>query len=330
MLALICRALLIFQAGAVTYVAGQFSSAKSYEDWWAYKESLHGTFVPGPAFWGLVNSAWNLCTIGKRQSPIDINTSEIVFDPFLPPLRLSLLKRKVSGTLFNTGRHVSFRPDQHHPVNVSGGPLLYNHRLEEVRLHFGSEDGIGSEHLVNKKPSAAEVQLIHFNEELYSNISEASRNPNGLAIISFLVNVANNSNPFLNRMLNRESTTRISFKHEANILHDLSIEELYPENFGFLTYQGSMTVPPCYETVTWIIIDRPLNITSMQVHSLRLLSQSQPSEIFHSMSDNFRPVQPLFHRGLRGNIDFRKAGRKCKGANFKLHVDIQTPSKTAT
>ncbi|KAJ1131242.1 hypothetical protein NDU88_009581 [Pleurodeles waltl] len=237
---------------------------------------------------------------------------------------------QVSGTLFNTGRHVSFRPDQHHPVNVSGGPLLYNHRLEEVRLHFGSEDGLGSEHLVNKKPSAAEVQLIHFNEELYSNISEASRNPNGLAIISFLVNVANNSNPFLNRLLNRETITRISFKHEANILHDLSIEDLYPENFGFLTYQGSMTVPPCYETVTWIIIDRPLNITSMQVHSLRLLSQSQPSEIFHSMSDNFRPVQPLFHRGLRGNIDFRKAGRKCKGANFKLHVDIQTPLKTST
>ncbi|MEE6518551.1 hypothetical protein FKM82_029623 [Ascaphus truei] len=57
------------------------------------------------------------------------------------------------------------------------------------------------------------------------------------------------------------------------------------------------------------------------MHSLRLLSQNQPSQIFQSMSDNFRPVQPLFHRGLRGNLDFRKLGRKCKGANYKLHVD---------
>ncbi|CAH2319340.1 carbonic anhydrase-related 11, partial [Pelobates cultripes] len=59
------------------------------------------------------------------------------------------------------------------------------------------------------------------------------------------------------------------------------------------------------------------------MHSLRLLSQNQPSQIFQSMSDNFRPVQPLFHRGLRGNIDFRKPGRKCKGANYKLYTPPQ-------
>ncbi|XP_073458795.1 carbonic anhydrase-related protein 10-like [Lithobates pipiens] len=323
----IWRSVLILQASTAIYTAAQFSPAKTYEEWWAYKEAVQGSFVPGPAFWGLVNSAWNLCTIGKRQSPININTSQIIFDPFLPPLRLTMEGKKVSGTMLNTGRHVIFRLDKHNPVNISGGPLLYNHRLEEIMMHFGSENGIGSEHLMNKESAAGEVQLIHYNQDLYSNVSEASRNPNGLAIISLLVNVADNSNPFLNRMLNRETITRISFRNEVNFIQDLSIEELYPESFGFLTYQGSMTIPPCYETVTWIIIDRPLNITSMQMHSLRLLSQNQPSQIFQSMSDNFRPVQPLFHRGLRGNLDFRKPGRKCKGANYKLHVDRFMSSK---
>ncbi|PIN94272.1 hypothetical protein AB205_0213700, partial [Aquarana catesbeiana] len=110
-----------------------------------------------PAFWGLVNSAWNLCTIGKRQSPININTSQIIFDPFLPPLRLTMEGKKVSGTMLNTGRHVIFRLDKHNPVNISGGPLLYNHRLEEIMMHFGSENGIGSEHLMNKESAAGEV-----------------------------------------------------------------------------------------------------------------------------------------------------------------------------
>ncbi|XP_053547005.1 carbonic anhydrase-related protein 10-like, partial [Bombina bombina] len=307
--------------------SAQFSPAKTYEEWWAYKEAVQGSFVPGPAFWGLVNSAWNLCTIGKRQSPIDINTSQIIFDPFLPPLRLTMNDDKISGTMHNTGRHVSLRIDKHQAVNISGGPLLYNHRLDEVMFHFGSKNENGSEHLMNKKAAAGEVQLIHYNQELYNNISEASRNPNGLAIISFFVNVTDNSNPFLNRMLNRETITRISYRNEAISLQDLSIEELYPETFGFLTYQGSMTIPPCYETVTWIIIDRPLNITSVQMHSLRLLSQNHQSQIFQSMSDNFRPVQPLFHRGLRGNLDFRKPGRLCKGANYKLHVDRPTSSQ---
>jgi len=43
--------------------------------------------------------------------------------------------------MYNTGRHVSLRLDKEHLVNISGGPMTYSHRLEEIRLHFGSEDG---------------------------------------------------------------------------------------------------------------------------------------------------------------------------------------------
>lgn len=49
---------------------------------------LHTSFAV-PSFWGLVNSAWNLCSVGKRQSPVNIETSHMVFDPYLAPLRLS-------------------------------------------------------------------------------------------------------------------------------------------------------------------------------------------------------------------------------------------------
>ncbi|KAK9397534.1 carbonic anhydrase-related protein 11 [Crotalus adamanteus] len=345
--------LLLLLVLRATCMAVQFVPAKTYEDWWAYKETLHGSFVPGPPFWGLVNSAWSLCAIGKRQSPVDVNTSQMIFDPFLPPLRLSIGGKKISGTMYNTGRHVSFRPDPVQLVNVSGGPLPYSHRLQEIRLHFGSEDGFGSEHRIDGDSFSAEVQLIHYNQELYPNISEASRNPNGLAVISIFANVSAllllqggirwgkgrwefrqqgtipwmdfhlqigpNPNSFLTRLLNRETITRISYKNDAYLLHDLSLEDLYPETFGFITYQGSMSTPPCYETVTWILIDRPINITSVQIHSLRLLSQNLPSQIFRSMSDNSRPLQPLLHRSLRGNRDPRRPTKRCKGASYRLH-----------
>ncbi|CAG05969.1 unnamed protein product, partial [Tetraodon nigroviridis] len=48
-----------------------------------------------PSFWGLVHSAWNLCAIGKRQSPINIETSHMIFDPYLTPLKLNTGGRKV-------------------------------------------------------------------------------------------------------------------------------------------------------------------------------------------------------------------------------------------
>lgn len=36
----------------------------------------------------------------------------------------------------------------------------------------------------------SQVQLIHFNQDLYGNLSAASRGPNGLAILSLFVNVS--------------------------------------------------------------------------------------------------------------------------------------------
>ncbi|MXQ94606.1 hypothetical protein E5288_WYG010051 [Bos mutus] len=267
---------------------------------------------------------------------------------------------KVSGTMYNTGRHVSLRLDKEHLVNISGGPMTYSHRLEEIRLHFGSEDSQGSEHLLNGQAFSGEcdffdakegtvnildifssdivsypaqtccdpmyiaaifmiavvvvtevVQLIHYNHELYTNVTEAAKSPNGLVVVSIFIKVSDSSNPFLNRMLNRDTITRITYKNDAYLLQGLNIEELYPETSSFITYDGSMTIPPCYETANWIIMNKPVYITRMQMHSLRLLSQNQPSQIFLSMSDNFRPVQSLNNRCIRTNINFSLQGKDC-------------------
>ncbi|KAI4566059.1 hypothetical protein MJG53_014736 [Ovis ammon polii x Ovis aries] len=155
------------------------------------------------------------------------------------------------------------------------------------------------------------VQLIHYNHELYTNVTEAAKSPNGLVVVSIFIKVSDSSNSFLNRMLNRDTITRITYKNDAYLLQGLNIEELYPETSSFITYDGSMTIPPCYETANWIIMNKPVYITRMQMHSLRLLSQNQPSQIFLSMSDNFRPVQSLNNRCIRTNINFSLQGKDC-------------------
>lgn len=74
-----------------------------YVFWLKYHDSLFWLCVFSPltvpSFWGLVNSAWNLCSVGKRQSPVNIETSHMIFDPFLTPLRLNTGGRKVSRIL---------------------------------------------------------------------------------------------------------------------------------------------------------------------------------------------------------------------------------------
>ncbi|KAJ4938929.1 hypothetical protein JOQ06_028395 [Pogonophryne albipinna] len=98
---------------------------------------------------------------------------------------------------------------------------------------------------------------------------------------------------------------------DAYLLTSLNIEEIYPETSSFITYDGSMTTPPCFETVTWLLMNKPVYLTRMQMHSLRLLSQNQPSQIFLSMSDNVRPVQELNNRCIRTNINFSMQGKDC-------------------
>lgn len=67
---------------------------------------------------------------------------------------------------------------------------------------------------------------------------------------------------------------------------------------------------------SWALVSHP---SVLQIHSLRLLSQNLPSQIFRSMSDNSRPLQPLLHRSLRGNRDPRRPTKRCKGASYRLH-----------
>uniref|UniRef100_A0A3Q1CPV9 Alpha-carbonic anhydrase domain-containing protein n=1 Tax=Amphiprion ocellaris TaxID=80972 RepID=A0A3Q1CPV9_AMPOC len=279
---IIWEILIILQANFIVCISAQPNPPKIHEGWWAYKEVVQGSFVPVPSFWGLVNSAWNLCSVGKRQSPVNIETSHMIFDPFLTPIKLNTGGRKVGGTMYNTGRHVSLRLDKEHLVNISGGPMTYSHRLEEIRLHFGSEDGQGSEHLLNGQAFSGEVQLIHYNHELYTNYTEAAKSPNGLVIVSIFMKIAETSNSFLNRMLNRDTITRITYKSKFPT-------EKYPS-----TPEKSGS---CFH--------------SALMHSLRLLSQNQPSQIFLSMSDNVRPVQPLNNRCIRTNINFSMQGKDC-------------------
>lgn len=45
----------------------------------------------------------------------------------------------------------------------------------------------------------------------------------------------------------------------------LSVRGLLPETDYYMTYDGSTTMPACHETVTWLILNKPIYITKQQV-----------------------------------------------------------------
>lgn len=49
------------------------------------------------------------------------------------------------------------------------------------------------------------------------------------------------------------------------LVNKLSVRGLLPDTDYYMTYDGSTTAPACYETVTWIIVNKPIYITKQQV-----------------------------------------------------------------
>lgn len=61
---------------------------------------------------------------------------------------------------------------------------------------------------------------------------------------------------------------RIRFGDDEVPVRRLLVQGLLPETDHYMTYEGSTTAPGCHETVTWIVLNKPIYITKQQVINL--------------------------------------------------------------
>ncbi|CAG9762234.1 unnamed protein product [Ceutorhynchus assimilis] len=258
-----------------------------YEQLKAIKGDVVAELSRSPAFWGLINPEWSLCNKGRRQSPVNLEPNKLLFDPNLRELHID--KHRVSGNILNTGHSVIFtvHNDTHSHINVSGGPLSYRYQFQEIHIHYGLHDQFGSEHSINGYAFPAELGDL--------------------------------SNPEL-RILT-DQLDKIRYGGDEVEIKRLSVRGLLPQTEYYMTYDGSTTMPACYETVTWLILNKPIYITKQQMHGLRRLMQGDAKHPKAPLGNNFRPPQPLHHRPVRTNIDFNV---KQKAAQQNQKVEIST------
>ncbi|XP_028968659.1 carbonic anhydrase-related protein 10 [Galendromus occidentalis] len=289
-------------------------SLANWNDWWTYEG------ISGPDFWGRLNPGlWGLCSMGRRQSPINIEPQHLLFDPNLQPLRIET--GRVGGVCLNTGQGVVFRVNENSfaedsnqtsssSVHIAGGPLAYSYRIYEIQLHFGRSDRGGSEHLLAGTAFPAEIQIYGYNSDLYADASQARARAHGITAVAVFVRIIQNAsaadagtstNTELDALTS--SLQYILHKGDSVSLRSLSVSDLIPPKSSMITYDGSLTSPGCEETVNWIILNKPLYITQDQLGQMRKLKQGESSTPMAPLGDNFRPVQPLYRRVVRTNID---------------------------
>ncbi|XP_046362857.1 putative carbonic anhydrase-like protein 1 [Haliotis rufescens] len=271
--------------------------------WWSYEG------LSGPDYWGILNPDWTMCKSGHQQSPINIEPSRLLYDPNLKHLKIDFTS--VKGLLVNTGHDISLHitSEGYNSINMSVGPLSYNYTVSEIKFHFGTSDNTGSEHRIASISFPVEMHIVAYNSDLYSNISEAVRGNKGLAILAVFMEIGKEPNKAF--VLITKELRGLHFKGKRAKVHHLALEQLLPKTEHYMTYDGSLTHPGCQETVTWIILNKPIYISKEQLSSLRVLYNGRENLEDLPMEVNARPLMPLNHRVVRTNINFKKRSRKC-------------------
>uniref|UniRef100_A0A2I3RZR1 Carbonic anhydrase n=1 Tax=Pan troglodytes TaxID=9598 RepID=A0A2I3RZR1_PANTR len=249
----------------------------------------------GPEQWSKLYPIAN----GNNQSPVDIKTSETKHDTSLKPISVSY-NPATAKEIINVGHsfHVNFEDNDNRSV-LKGGPFSDSYRLFQFHFHWGSTNEHGSEHTVDGVKYSAELHIAHWNSAKYSNLAEAASKADGLAVIGVLMKVGE-ANPKLQKVL--DALQAIKTKGKRAPFTNFDPSTLLPSSLDFWTYPGSLTHPPLYETVTWIICKESISVSSEQLAQFRSLLSNVEGDNAVPMQHNNRPTQPLKGRTVRASF----------------------------
>ncbi len=214
----------------------------------------------GPQNWGKLKSDFNVCAIGKRQSPINIEESMTLQGPAEP---LGFNYTASSGTVVNNGHTIQVDLYGDNTLTVRGSV----YKLVQFHFHTPSEEQ------VNYRNYAMVAHLVHKNNE------------GQLAVVAVLLDPGV-ANALINKVwtyMPLDTSDRVRLPGGI-----IDMNELLPKDQRYYQFIGSLTTPPCTEGVLWMVMKTPTQLSREQI---RLFQQLFPN--------NARPVQAVNGRPVR-------------------------------
>jgi carbonic anhydrase len=251
------RASLLFSALAMAALTAAFAAPdETPEDAKAPAHKPHWTYggEGGPEHWGELGPENKPCAAGLQQSPVDL--SGAVTAKVSAPVPHWIPAR--GATIVNNGHTLQ--------VNVAeGGSVTLNgkdYALKQFHFHHPSE------HTVDGKAFPLEVHFVHAAKD------------GDLAVVAVMFEEGQ-ANP------NLDPLWAVAPIHEGEAAISAQIDTLafMPPAIGVFRYEGSLTTPPCSETVHWTVMTTPVTASPSQIAAFASL-----------FPWNARPVQPLNRR----------------------------------
>uniref|UniRef100_A0A8C5RE24 Carbonic anhydrase n=1 Tax=Laticauda laticaudata TaxID=8630 RepID=A0A8C5RE24_LATLA len=162
-------------------------------------------------------------------------------------------------------------------MTLGGGGFPQPYQAAQLHLHWGSgHTRPGSEHTVDGHRYAGEIHVVHYSSR-FKSFQEAASEPGGLAVLAAFL----------------QDTAVAGF----------DVAKLLPYDLGrYFRYNGSLTTPPCYQTVNWTVFNQTVRLSQEQVcapwsSSLPPLNPLPPlGDDEEPIQNNFRLLQGLYGR----------------------------------